>query len=588
MEEIIIKKIKKIEKLEGDILVLLEKVQSIFAKDENPYVKKITQGLHHLKLSMGELKDNKNTQNVLNAILLYNVNINVDILLKIINDNFNKLLDKKVNVETFLSQTYVNETREYNEKVQVLFARTRKENEDLNKELLTILGDSISKQIIEQKDVYQSFSEFTDIIQKSPEAALLYKTVANKVLNEVSKQDIQLSFSIMELIEKSKNNILSNLNNKNNVYKYKPTNTFIKNFGLVSNSPLLDIQGISKLVFPKETQPATDIKELKKLCEKLNYDLVLIKKLLNRGINYNVLPLVDMNISKNFERFHKTDDGITEELIQRYSTIEYISETPANWEIKYEYLYELRDNKFVLILEELHHNKYCILSNKLETSEESRNYFTRKNSVKEFLEFTKTQSYQPTRVGNYNEIINKKITENMFLHVKPDIDVLKIKSQVIDPKYLRNEIYVLILSKFKAKYEKKKSKNLYEFSKLIHDEEFEIIFRQIIMNEYIKYLFKNIVVYETENISMSEVYSSFLHIINLYERDFKKKMHDIFLINMPSRDIFKNTSVDKDKVLTELFEKILSDVLGMIVTNESNIFQTILYKLYIFKLSLLD
>ena len=44
---------------------------------------------------------------------------------------------------------------------------------------------------------------------------------------------------------------------------------------------------------------------------------------------------------------------------------------------------------------------------------------------------------------------NKKIVENMFLHLKPNTENLKVKSQIIDPKYLRNEIYLSILSKFK-------------------------------------------------------------------------------------------------------------------------------------------
>src|SRR5690606_542535 len=128
------------------------------------------------------------------------------------------------------------------------------------------------------------------------------------------------------------------------------------------------------------------------------------------------------------------------------------------WTIEYKYLYESQDNNFVLILEELHENKYCIVSNNMLST------FSRKLHVKEFVYFVKSLSYVSTRIDNYNEILNQKIIANMFLHVKPDVDALKVKSQVIDPKYLRNEIYIIILVRFQNLLEKKKKiRNIYDY-----------------------------------------------------------------------------------------------------------------------------
>jgi hypothetical protein len=585
LSEILNKKINKVKKLEEEIMILLEKVESIFVKDENVHVKKILLGIKHLTILSKELSNNKNLDSMANKILVYNDSNNVNILLQIINDNFNKILDKKVNVETFLSQTYITETREYNQKIQLLFAKVKNDIMQIDEELLTHIGESICAEILSGKpeDINKYFQEFTEMIEKSTESIRLYKLVSNTLLDTVSKQNIQQSYELMNIIELSKNALLSNINKKSALYSYKNINPFIKNFGLINTSELLTLKEISNLLFHKDV---STMKDLTNICKEKEYDVVLIKKILNRGISYNILPLLDYSESKAFEQHHSQDDGISEEILDRYKTIEYISDSFIKWEIEYKYVYENKENKFALILEELHPNKYCILSNKLEPSKENRVHFVRKSNAREFLQFVKSQNYNPTRVNNYNEIINEKIINNMFLYVKPDVDSLKVKSQIIDPKYLRNEIYVLILVKFKKLFEKKVVKNIYEFSTIVHNEELGKIFSQVIMNEYYKYLFKNAVVYETENISMSEIYSSFLFVINIYERDFKKKIHDTFLNKIPKKEIFSDSK--KDVRLVELFEQLLNEVLHSIITNENNIFQTIIYKLYLFKLSLLD
>ena len=46
----------------------------------------------------------------------------------------------------------------------------------------------------------------------------------------------------------------------------------------------------------------------------------------------------------------------------------------------------------------------------------------------------------------------------MFLPIKADMDKIKENSTIIDPKYLRNAIYLRLLDEFKSKFNAKKSK----------------------------------------------------------------------------------------------------------------------------------
>jgi hypothetical protein len=588
--ELLLKKITKVKKIIEESNILLERITNIFVKNENVNVAKITHGIEHITSIINKLKFGEDTTK---KISLYENVINLNILIDIVKNCFTKILDKKVNIETFLSQTFIDETREYNQKVQVLFAKTKKEMVEIDRGILYALGEEISKKIINVPNIVQEFKEFTKIIIGMPRCITLYTEVSNKVLQHVTESNVHLSYEIINIIESVKNHILS-LRSEEKTISYASTNPFVKNFGLVNTSGLLNMAGIVKAAFkieiPQRTETNSEdsgsIKDLIKICKEKSYDLILIEHMLNRGIEYNILPLVDFVESKQFDRVHNSDDGISSDIINRNRTIDYISKSPVKWNIKYEYSHEDINNKFVLIIRELYPGKYCILTNKLEADIANRLYFVRKSSVGEFLHFVKTKQYNGTRVGNYNDLLNEKITNNMFLFVKPDIDTLKIKSQIADPKYLRNEIYVLILSKFKKMLDKASMKTIYDFSVLVHDESFLKIFSQVIMNEYYKYLFKNTSIYETENISVSEVFASFLSVINIYERDFTKHMHDIFITKIPDKSIFSDGK--KNNILYDLFNDILKDVLSRIITNESNIFQTLIYKLYLYKLSILD
>ena len=71
-----------------------------------------------------------------------------------------------------------------------------------------------------------------------------------------------------------------------------------------------------------------------------------------------------------------------------------------------------------------------------------------------------------------------------------------------------------------------------------------------------------------------------MNIIDNFLRDVSK---------IPS-EIFEKTynAEERENFLANIFDALLSEVLNEIITNESNIFQSLIYKLYLFKLSILD
>jgi hypothetical protein len=573
-DSLIKKKNALIAKLLKEIKTLEEKIKSIFAKDDNIHIKVVADAIGHIEDC---LKINISEGNELNDVLLFEQSNMINMLLDIIKTSFSNILDTRINVETFLSQTYINETREYNQKLQALFGRVRREIAVIDDTILKTVGEDIQKYIL-QEDVLSRFRTFTELIKKADNSMALYEYVSNKIIEEVIKTNANLAYEIIAIVEELKSFELAKMFPPQQ-YKYKPTNPYFNNFGMVPVAPLCKITDVSMLLFKK---PAKTVKAFVEICENKNYDLIIIRKSFGRGVGYNILQLLDFVESKNFANNHAAEDGITQDFVRRHSTIQYLNDSPDKWQISYNMVDN--NNQFMVVLLQLNDELFSVLSTKLDLF--SPQYFVRRAASKTLVDFVKNQMITNDRIDNYNTIVNDGIVQNMFLRVKPDLESIKVKSQIIDPKYLRNEIYLIILARFKELYAKKKPKNVYEFSKLLHDPSFNQIFSHVIMNEYYKYLFKNTAVYETENISMSEVYSSFVYTINIYERDFKKKMHDAFLHRIKEVRVF--TDPKKDQLLEELFDNILKMVLQRIITNENNIFSSILYKLYLFKLSLLD
>lgn len=574
LSELIKTRIAKIFAFEKDLKLLFEKIIAIFAQNENPFVQKIKSGLEHLNT----LSTIKVTTDTIPSLVSVVKSVNqLDALLAIINKTLVQLLDKKVNVETFLSQTFINETREYHAKVQHLFAKLKAELSESYEKILEVVKESIIKLIVSNTE--KNF----DIFVKAtiPLCVELFNRVTNTLLDSI--EDPALTAAILKKVEVAKNNIL--IGEKPEKFKYKNINPFFKSYGLVSVSEICDITTLAKVVFPNNVSLIKTEKEFVALCHANNYEVVICTKHLGRGISYNVLPLLNLEESKSFGTRHSDGDGVSQEFVDRFHTIEYIGKKSVKWNIDFEH-FELKYAKFVIVICSPYPGLYGVISNKIDPPQ----HFMRKAMVEPFLEFIKNtaikNTYVSTRVGKYNEMSGKEIVNKMFLSVKPDLDSLKIKAQVIDPKYLRNEVYVLILAKFRELFAKDEPQNAYEFSKLVHSKEFESIFNHVVMNEYHKYLFRNTSIYEVENISMSEVYASFLYTMNIYERDFKKRLHDTFLLAMPKNEVFKDPS--RSRLLDEIFDDILKKTLQKIITNENNIFQSILYKLYIFKLSLID
>lgn len=365
-------------------------------------------------------------------------------------------------------------------------------------------------------------------------------------------------------------------------------NPWLKNYSLVPISNVLNISDISLLVFDKKS---TNIQSLKKICATNKVDLIIITKLFSRPISYNILDLLDYMKSKDFEQLFKQSDGITPSFIKRMEVIQYMSK--KNNPFKINYIYELENDNFedVLIVEDLGNDNFHLLGIHDVYLEK---YTINKLIVSAFLEFVRgfkskniqnTKSQTLTRVTNYNNILNSKIEENMFLGSLPDIEAIKQRAENFIQMESTNLNYTIIKNIMKE-YEKisKKIKKISDFSDIIYDTRLSDAFIDTVILTYIEYTKKSPQIKKFIVNNATDIYTSFISILSNYERDFARHMHDNFmkkLKELKDPEFFTRSQNIIDKDLDKIFKEIITKTLESIITPTTDIFSSINYKLQI-------
>ncbi len=568
----VIKKLDIIEKDRYKIFGLLSDFQDIFR--DSPNIVTINKSYEFIKELSKNIKEfSYNDSNVKNVVIVYHNVSKINILFKIIKKTFEKIFSNEQ--QSFLAQTFLDKFLDLQKKINIILNKSLKEMEFIDSNIESICSNVILENNKESTDELTKDSSIIKLIEKIIELCKeyenswkLYEVIMTKIIQQY--ENTPEMFNILQQNEKAKNYIL--LDNKEDTsVNYNSNNPPLYTYGLIPISKPDNIKKISDIIFKKQID---NIKDFENVCKIEKYDLLVIKKILERGISYNVIDLMNFEKSKEYEKTNSQNDGINIYTIERYNNISYIADLnkKKKWEISYKYMVKNSENKFAIVLEELYPDFYQILSNNFDSP------FIRKNSIIEFFDsqyLISKKDIEYSRIHNYNRMLNNNIMNNMFLPANVDVDAILKKSQIVDAKYLRHEIYSKILDEFTSRYEKSNPKNLYEISKLVHDERVLKLFNQVMMDQFHSHLKNNMNLYESKEISLAEIYSSFIYTMNTYDRDFIKKIHDEF-----SLEIVKLKDLNKKDVIN-MFDKILKTSVDTVITLQSNIFQVLHYKLYL-------
>lgn len=187
----------------------------------------------------------------------------------------------------------------------------------------------------------------------------------------------------------------------------------------------------------------------------------------------------------------------------------------------------------------------------------------------------------------YNSIIESDILKNMFL--KKDIKIKEIKedSQLSEVKYLRNFIIYAILKQciniIETEYKGGELiKSNSDFNKIINNESHIQLFENLLIDGYYKFLKENIKDDDNFDFIFTEVITSFLSKVKLFTRQFSKQLYENSLkYELKSSDFEKNAYFS----IVNSCENTLRDTINNVLSNESNIYQYLVFKMNILNLN---
>jgi hypothetical protein len=599
--ESIKQKINKLEKLYSDITKYSSEIDKFNSyeidacmsiSDELTEISSILQNINKILKSVEKITDFNSIEQLF--VLWHFINLvvyKIDTILKEL-DNISRSDSKQLTYEITDSQME-SICKLYNN-ITVLYNKYNTSTVKLDIDIMEILENVIqTHDKFSNISIIQNIHLFTDSVKKYPFSINLYAFIIQKILLKCIPMGESVCNSIIDTVESVKDFImLESSKYKLNTKTTHKTNPHIKTFGLTPNRQSSNLSDLSKELFGKSTKTDSGLELIaksQKIC------IVISHRIINKPLEFNLWNLIDWKHAKPF--LQNINAGINKKMIDRFNTLTFVNTVKHqkwNFEIKY---YGKIDSEYFTVIEKLGDDVYRLLNI---YDRESDMYMIsgggihktkiHKAHIAEFIEYVKNRGIinDNTRVSIYHNIQERKILKNLFLPIKFNTQSINMQSQIVDSKYLRHELRTKLTDGFNEIIKKEyKSgtliKNTKDIGKIIHHSNMSNIFNSIIIEQYDIYTFKN-----KENVStfaFSETLKTFLSTLSLLNRNFIRGLHGKFTSYSLERTIFSEDNVTKKLYLDKMFTEIIVPVLDKLISNESNVYQSLIYKNSLLNLS---
>jgi hypothetical protein len=440
-----------------------------------------------------------------------------------------------------------------------------------------------------------SIKLFTELVKSYPFSINIYAITMQKILLKCIPLGSSVCNEIIDNIESVKDFIiLESVKTKLNPKSIHKSNPPLKTYGLTPNGQSKTLPLLTKELFDQTIKTVSGLESVaktKKIC------IVLMNRVINKPIEFNLWNLIDWKYSKPFLQGEFA--GINKKTIDRFTMITFVGDKkPQKWNFDVNY-YGNIDSDYFVVIEKLGMDAYRVLNIYNRESDIYKisgggRYETKihKDHITQFISYVKNKGlvYNNTRISEYHKIHENRILKNMFLPIKFNTKSINVNSQIIDSKFLRHELRSQLSAGFsdiiKKEYRNSASvKTNKDIGNIIHHTELSNIFNSIIIEQYDIYTFKN-----RENVStfpFSETLKTFLAELSLMNRSFIRGMHGKFTSLKIDKKIFSEDNITKKIYLDKLFLDIVVPVLDKLISNESNIYQSLIYKNSLLRLSVI-
>lgn len=472
-----------------------------------------------------------------------------------INGTFSKMNSAKFLYSSNMSDTYKTETYNMYRTLSGKYRRLFTQIGVLDEKIIQEVGSKILEKIKTSPDRKEEFQSFRKIFHENQVIINLYKFVCVELIKYFKKEDRELLFKLLNMIEEDKNIVLKS--NQVPAVKKIKKNPLLKSFGLIPNGGFLKPHEIAEKFFSQRV--TTDV--FKKLSKKHKVCIIILNKTTYLPTVSAIETLLDVSEVKKY--FQPSEVGVSKNTVAKNSTIRFL-EKGRGWNFSSEFFGSLDDEKF-LILETFNGKIFRNLNFWINTNK----YVLRKSRLINFIEYFKqyrSSKFYPSRCDYYNARLSGVILKNLYFPKKISVASLTEESTEIDARHLRQIISSQAVDIFKKK--EKTVKNNVDLGILIKSDIFSDIFSSIIVKYYDRYSSQKLMRQHT--FKKSAILVDFLYQLKELTKQFKKEIQTNF-------NEIELTPVSYKKSRT-IFEEVLSKSLSVIIVDKKNLYQAMLFK----------
>lgn len=497
-------------------------------------------------------------------------------------------------------------------KITIQYAKFRSQYVDVDESIITQLASYITTIVMEVNDVFEKFLFVRTIQKQNIHAIQLYCMFVQSLIEKLGEKNFEgrkTVFRIIERIEDDKDiyiDISESKEKEKLLTKHKTIhvdNPLYKRFMLSPTTTLMSLEDLMIKMYGS-------YKVLSTLSKKHNVCFIICNHIVTHPIEYRANQLfmethIDTHIGGTHIDSHVDSHvgsgenkpstfqsggfpGINKTVLELTTTIKpleslldeksYKAYKPS-WQFDYEIIGDIEGESFCIIeclvksqssqsSDKLDDNLYRLLEPWIKYSGNPIPRFR----IEQFIKHI-TGNNKYTRVHNYHQNMMKNSTQNMFIKKPMNMDYLANETKHLDISMIKNTIQINVMKHFTQTI--KKIKNIQE---LLSDEKLSNIFMDTVILMYNKY--------SSEYTSKVQGDGEFPELLSTYIADLTRltSRFNRELINSYNKEPLKpealalmKSDAFQSTVLTKI-ESIVTHVLSMLITDKSNIYQSINYK----------
>jgi len=386
----------------------------------------------------------------------------------------------------------------------------------------------------------------------------LYANVMQKILNAETSEEVRLY--IESTIEEDKNMYLQSAvaTTQHKAKSCVSTNISKQTFGVIPTTKSMPLDHIASCITGRPIKGKVSFKELA-ACVIVKYSIA------PSCIEYSVASLLS-----DAGNTQPEEEGINAKTNERFRII-----SMKDKKFKYKVAYEVYGKPHATdncVIETLDGENWRVMSTKLDS------YKVDKRTAERFAAAA-SRSNVATRATNYNRAVQKTAASNMFAKKQISSRDVDDRAKEFPLHNIRTHLFVALETYIADRIEHEFRHAAYiksssEINDLLHDDRIQEIFTDTLISSYRDGLTHSkgdgeIAAYETE--------SSFLVQIDYLRDRFMKELHDGYNRAPFADDVFAQD--DKEEVIKKKLSDIIDKVMGIILSDKSNIFNSVNAKL---------